>query len=315
MENRVIDARLASAYEAARNIMNDKATSFYFAFSKLAPEKFSAIAALYAFCRYADDLVDAGGQDRENAARLLLDLENAVRDMDSEKPYLCHQRPWWPAFFHTVLSFNIEKESFFRQIEGQRTDLSFQEIKSEQALIDYGRLVAGSVGRMLAPLIARDENTAKNPAFLSACEGLGIGMQLSNILRDIGEDLRLRGRVYIPSLLLFRHGLTREDLLSFLRFLPMGDKQRRFADLWEELSSLAKPFYQGIEDAALLLHPACRVSTIAAARIYHAIEDAVRESGYDCFQKRNFVSLPVKQKILQESAETWERVEERSVYE
>ena len=95
------------------------------------------------------------------------------------------------------------------QIDGQKSDINFKIIEDKDDLIRYCKKVAGTVGLMLALMLKGDKADSR---YESICEDLGIAMQITNILRDIGEDLRNRNRIYIPQTLMKEYRVTRKEL-------------------------------------------------------------------------------------------------------
>jgi phytoene synthase len=300
---------IEAAYATAVAIMQSRAVSFHQAFSQLPATRFRGVAALYAFCRHADDLVDQadGGAAIGRALLALNELETDVRrlgaagrvapDGDGRETL-----PWWPAFAATVRRHQIPLDSFLRQIEGQRMDAGLRDIDTLERLLEYCRLVAGSVGVMMLPLLADDTTDVRDPKLIKACEDLGVGMQITNILRDVGEDLRLRNRVYLPADLRARHGVSRSSLESLATAQAGGGVENQispgFIALWEELASLAEPYYHAYEGGIGAFHPDCRVPLAAAALSYRAIADAVREAAHDCFTRRGYTSAQTRAQCL-----------------
>jgi len=317
------------SYVAADRIMRERATSFYQAFHYLPEDRFAAVAAVYAFCRYADDTVDSAtefGLDTSSsdpllaksaaAQRALADLKALDHWLDYlENPPINPQsikvesqgpsEAWTPAFVDAVRRFAIPVSSFRAQIAGQRTDANFQDCESIDDLIEYGRLVAGSVGTMMLPILATDAAVSRDEGLLAACENLGIGMQITNILRDVGEDLRTRNRVYLPSALLQKYGLARIDLEQAVRFgiknVWNDAKRESFIAMWEELSLLADSFYKDYEAFLPCFHPSARLPLVAAALSYHAIADAVRENEYDCISRRCYTTQLKREAMVLEA--------------
>ncbi len=320
---------LEDSYADAMSIMRDRATSFYQAFHYLPEDRFKAVAAVYAFCRYADDTVDAATEygldgltsdqllakstamrhalEELNALDRFLDQMAVISDQHSENsPEIFRSsEAWKPAFMDTVRHFSIPIGSFRAQIRGQRTDADFKDCETVADLIEYSRLVAGSVGMMMLPILAAEDTDVNDPALVTACENLGIGMQITNILRDIGEDLRTRNRVYLPARLLTKYGLARIDLERAVRegIAAAWDNSKRkaFISLWEELSTLADTYYQDYEAQLRSFHPASRLPLVAAAKAYHAIADAVRENAYDCISRRCYTTCEKREEMILEA--------------
>ena len=304
-------ASLIKSYGLAEKIMKDRAASFYQAFRHLPKERFQGVAALYAFCRYADDTVDRDdqgqqkGQTLESLNRLEQKLWLVYGANQAENGSDGQELLWWPAFEDIVSRFEIPIDSFLRQIDGQRMDAAFEGLRTIEELVAYGRLVAGSVGTMMLPLLAADESDRTEPEFIKACENLGVGMQITNILRDVGEDLRTRRRLYIPEELLIKHGVPRYELeqlaLNSDGALPEAPIPDGFIQLWEELAQLADTYYQAYEKWIFWFHPTCQISLVAAALIYRAIGDAVRAESYNCFTKRCYTDAKTRSALIIEA--------------
>ncbi|HHT78167.1 MAG TPA: phytoene/squalene synthase family protein [Clostridiaceae bacterium] len=314
-------ARLEASYQLADAIMKDRATSFYQAFGNLPEVRFRGVAAVYAFCRFADDTIDAVGEPGAHSlgeARLILDeLEAAVLAIHSDSAEVSAQEisarlkaaddawPWWAAFEDTVRSFSIPLDRFVSQIDGQRMDADFTDIKDDSELVLYSRRVAGSVGTMLLPLLADDGRDMNDVGWLEACENLGVGMQITNILRDVGEDLRTRNRVYLPETRRTEYGVSR-DIIERLSHHPDPKTTaslipQSFIDMWESLATLADQYYNAYEPYLGWFHPNCRVALVAAALSYRAIADAVRKEKYNCFSSRCYTSAATRAALVLEA--------------
>jgi len=245
---------LKHSFAASEDIMARASKSFYYAFKSLPSERFAGVTAIYAFCRYVDDLVDDNIETKDSSEIIstLNTIEEAVKDIYSsnteisDKAKMIKKEEWWPAFELTVESFNIPVEPFLDQIKGQRMDVYRFEIETVDDLIEYSDYVAGSVGAMLLPLLLHRPENAANEELLAASRGLGIGMQISNVLRDIGEDIRERNRIYLPNDLLKEFDVSEELLVELSRYsgkdidshIPLP-----FTQLWENLSQLSDDYY------------------------------------------------------------------------
>ncbi|UTC61748.1 phytoene/squalene synthase family protein [Treponema sp. OMZ 787] len=306
--------RLKNSYRQAEKIMKERAVNFYRAFSNLPPERFKGVAAVYAFCRYADDLVDKSHtkRDEQTILKSLLDLENALKFLYSEKDTsgsfssdnsVFHQI-WWPAFEETVKKFNIPQTSFLMQIEGQRMDLSPDDIKTFDEFIEYCRLVASSVGLMMLPFLVKPDKEM-DESFVKSCEDLGIAMQITNILRDVGEDLREKNKLYLPASLMEEYGITRTELESLSKHSTEEKIEdlipQNFISLWEKLASIADDYYASFEKKLSYFHTDCVASVFAAARMYRGIADAVREASYNCFTKRCYTPERIRRAVIAEA--------------
>lgn len=280
---------LEESYQAAIRIMKSASKSFYAAFKHLPQERFYAVAAVYAFCRWADDSVDEASNDRE-----------AEENISHLEAYIIGENQinedWQAAFEDSRRRFQISNQAFLNQCHGQRLDLGFSAMQSRDDLINYCRYVAGSVGEMLGPILIAEDYDNQDPKFHQAVIDLGIGMQLTNILRDVGEDLAKLNRIYLPKDLLSDYDL---DAVS-LRKMQNNPKQisSNYQALIEEIMSWSSDYYATIEENSHYFHPNCRLAVLASARIYHAIEDEIRQHGYNNLSRRNYTSKLKRLQII-----------------
>ncbi|NOK13172.1 phytoene/squalene synthase family protein [Corallococcus exercitus] len=223
-------ALIARGYQRARVVTRHHAKSFFFASYLLFGQRRKAAFALYAFCRRLDDLVDAGesalpgeapmslatrlARARERVAEVYLSLpELASQELGppaARQPSADAPSPWDPSEFaalrHTIHHYRIPEQPFQDLISGMEMDLTKQRYDTWEELDLYCYRVAGVVGLMLTPVLGCEDARAVEPA-----ADLGRAMQLTNILRDVREDLE-RGRVYLPAEELRAFGITEDDL-------------------------------------------------------------------------------------------------------
>lgn len=221
---------VARGYRRARTVTRHHAKSFFFASYLLFGQRRRAAFALYAFCRRLDDLVDAGesalpdaasldlptrlARARERVAEVYLPLpELASRELgppSARQPSAEAPSPWDPSEFaalrHTIHHHRIPEQPFQDLISGMEMDLMKVRYDTWEELALYCHRVAGVVGWMLTPVLGCEDVRAVEPA-----ADLGRAMQLTNILRDVREDLE-RGRVYLPAEELRAFGITEDDL-------------------------------------------------------------------------------------------------------
>lgn len=300
---------LKKSYRTAIEIMKRRAVSFYQTFRCLPEERFQSVAALYAFCRYADDLVDSAAKNHSDESLDGLNrLERTIRGLYSEKDQfeIPAEEDWWIAFADSIQKFMIPIDGFLKQIDGQRKDAEFADIQTLRELFEYCRLVAGSVGKILLPLLVTCEADLADQKFIASCENLGVAMQLTNILRDVGEDLRTRNRVYLPAAMMTEYGVDREKLYE-LCYIRDDELVRRsipqaFIALWEKLAGLADRFYFQFEERISWFDPACRAPLIASALVYRGIADAVRNEAYNCFTKRCYTNPATRLSLIAAAA-------------
>jgi len=267
-----------------QDIIKKNSLTFYKAFSKIkSKQKRDAIYAVYAFCRYADDLVDE--EKNKEALDELADELTLFR----EGYKLNHFR--WRALRATTKPFygkEYDYKPFYDMIEGQKRDLNHQGYDTLEELLEYCYLVAGTVGLMLIPILANQ----KKSELESFAIDLGYAMQITNILRDIGEDYRNQ-RVYIPREMLKKANYSLDDLAH--------DKiNNEFKNLFEELAKIAEDYFSKALDLIHLFPDDSRLPLALSIILYQEILNSCRASGYDVFTKKNFVSDERKNQLIQE---------------
>ena len=303
---------LRQSFKTCDRIMADRAKSFYQAFRLLPSDRFRAVAALYAFNRYVDDLVDNDivHHDRDEVVSRLNQQEaclsalyEATAQPDETDYSYFYDMDWWPAFEQTVLEYGIPFEPLVNQIRGQMMDLESYRIQTIDDLLTYSGHVAGSVGIMMLPLLLKRSEDFSNPDLQKACMRLGIGMQLTNILRDVGEDYRKFRRIYIPEELLKKHNVDAALIAELAVFEGDPDAlaariPQNFVTIWEDISQIADHHYQDIVQYIQYFHSSARFPLMAAAYSYHGIADAVRDSVYNCFTQRNYTSPSIRSELI-----------------
>ena len=271
----MLQHQLKEDFLYCETIIKKHSKSFYYAFSGLPAEKRHAVYALYAFCRRADDCVDENpAAETQSAAlnRLRAELDLFSR---GEEP----DHPLWRALRHVFRTFHMELQPFYDQLTGQEMDIHFSSPKTLLELEEYSYYVAGSVGVMLLPIIATDNQRDLR----NAAADLGVAMQITNILRDIGEDFYQKNRIYLPELERSRFGYGKEKLVKRIIDDP-------FIKLWEHMAARAEFLYDNFNSHLPQFDEDSRLAVGMAAGLYREILHAVRENGYDCLSKRNFVA-------------------------
>lgn len=283
---------LSASYKASENTMAEASKSFYQAFRLLPKETFEGVAALYAYNRYVDDIADSGDLTPEEALGKLDDLEAQILNIKTieEEPFA-----WWLAFKDTVSTYQVSTDALLKQIQGQRMDILGYKVVDMADLVAYASNVAGSVGEMLLPLLV-NEATEIDQAMRQAAIDLGIGMQLTNILRDVGEDYRERQRIYLPQTLLDLYGVD-EAMIKQLSYKG-GAIPQNWIDLWEHLYQIADQYYYSIEPFLKDFSQAAQLPILTSAYIYHGIGDAVRKANYNCFTQRNYTSSLERARLI-----------------
>lgn len=276
-------SRIDKDYKRCETVIKDNSKTFYKAFSRIKDRhRRNGVYAVYAFCRMVDDAIDV-----EKDLNLLERYEHeliAFSKGDVPDHFM------WRALRDTKERFypnDYDFQPFFEMIEGQRMDIDHKGYQSVETLLDYCYHVASTVGLMLLPILAPENHRHLRDFAVE----LGYAMQLTNILRDIGEDAK-DGRVYLPQNMLAQANLTSEDLVH-------GKITDEFIGLFEALAGIAEDFY----DQALARIDAfdydVRLPLGLSIILYRAIIDACRASGYNVFTKKNHVSDDTKNKLIE----------------
>jgi len=257
--------------------------SFSFA-SILIPEPYRArVIAVYAYCRYTDDLVDRGRQTRGQALAQLdywLDAsESAYRGEPTEHEML-------RVVMDDMASANVPFAYAADLIRGMRMDVLGHRYRTLDELRVYCYRVASVVGLWLTELFG-----VHDAPTLARAARLGIAMQLTNIIRDVGEDWA-RGRLYLPRDLMRECGLTTQQLDESRRGTrPMPPA---YVSVVQQLMATADEDYSDAWPGIAALPEFFRPAVAVAARVYAAIHEAVRENDYDTLRLRATTSAARK---------------------
>ena len=268
------------SYEYSLGIIKAHSGSFYKGFSLLPEDKARAVFAIYAFCREADDLTDEKQDSRE-----LKFLEENLGYL-TDHPEKLPENKFWPALYDVFSRFPVDSAFFRDMIRGQLMDISFTQPATLADLESYCYFVAGSVGMMISPIIGdlRGEEDRKRAL------ALGDAMQISNILRDVGEDLQ-NGRIYLPANMMEEYGVSADDLKK-------KTVRSSFISLWEALAEKAEEKYDYFLEDISWLHRDSRIAVVLSAAIYREILAAARSGGCDVLHKRYYVSAARKMKLM-----------------
>lgn len=243
-------------------------SSFYYSFRLLPENRRRAITALYAFCREADDIADECSD--ANLARIKLAWwRNEIDALYKGRP----THPVTRALEAGVADFDLPRELFLEILDGMEMDVSNARYADFSELTLYCHRVAGVVGELSARIFGHTQRRT-----LDYAHKLGLALQLTNILRDVGEDA-LRGRLYLPLDELARFDLTPDDILG-RRANP------RFHALMEFQYQRARQTYH--EALALLPREDRKAQRagLAMAAIYSALLDEIRRDGFQVLKHR-----------------------------
>ena len=269
---------LADAYEECRLIARREARNFYYAFLTLPPEKRRAIYAAYAFCRYCDDAVDeVATLEAKQAA--LVNLTTRLDDAYHDRP----DGPVFTALAHSAETFLIPQSYFQDVIRGVEMDLTQNRYHTFEDLRLYCYRVASVVGLICIQIFGYSHPRARDYAV-----DFGLAMQLTNILRDIQEDLG-RDRVYLPLEDLQRFGYSVDDLKREVR----NDAQRRLIAF--QIERARTLFKSGVRLIPYLTRRTRACPAILAA-LYSRILHNISSNEHIVFDGR--ISLTSREKLL-----------------
>lgn len=271
------------AYAHCRAVVAARAKNFSYAFMLLPPARRRALEAIYAYCRVADDLADDDGLATDERARLLADLRARLeRALGPGGP--APDDLLMIALRDAALRYGVSKDDLDLVAKGCVQDLTVTRYETWDALRDYCYLVASAVGLACVPVFGL---TGDLEAARPFAVDLGLAMQLTNIIRDVQEDLA-RDRVYLPLVELRRFGVTEEQL-----------RLGRVDDAWRAFCAFqvarARLLFASGERLAPLVRRRSRVCPLALAALYRAILDEVERAGYDVFSAR--ISLGPAKKL------------------
>ncbi|CAN4109757.1 unnamed protein product [Withania somnifera] len=273
---------LSEAYDRCGEVCAEYAKTFYLGTLLMTPERRRAIWAIYVWCRRTDELVD--GPNASHITPTALDRwEDRLEDVFNGRPFDMLDA----ALSDTVSKFPVDIQPFRDMIEGMRMDLRKSRYSNFDELYLYCYYVAGTVGLMSVPIMGIEpESKATTESVYNAALALGIANQLTNILRDVGEDAR-RGRVYLPQDELAQAGLSDEDIFAG----KVTDKWRIFM---KKQIQRARKFFDEAEKGVTELSAASRWPVLASLVLYRKILDEIEANDYNNFTRRAYVSKPKK---------------------
>jgi phytoene synthase len=264
------------SYRYCEQIARTKAANFYPAFRLLPRGQYRSMCALYAFLRVADDLADEPGPVEEKRGL----LDDYRRQLDRSLAGSASP-PLFPALADTALRHHIPEEYLHAALDGVCMDLDVTDYATFAELYGYCYRVASVVGLSCIHIWGFHGAQARQLA-----EWAGIAFQLTNILRDLGEDAG-RGRVYLPLEDLERFGYAREALVR-------GERGERFEALMTFEADRARSYYDAARPLAGLLEPAGRAVFLTLWRTYRGLLEEIVASRFDVFGRRIRVSRMFK---------------------
>jgi len=268
---------LGNAYAHCENVTADNSRSFHLASSLLSEDKRRAVRALYAFCRVSDDIVDRAAHDRRERLEAWRRRATAVHPPADD--------PVAVAWADARLRYNVPIRYAEQLLDGVACDLRQTRYDTFADLTAYCYGVASTVGLMSMHIIG-----FAGPAAIPYAIKLGVALQMTNILRDVGDDWRIN-RVYLPQEELAAYGLCEADLAAgvvtenwraFMRF-QIARNRRLYA---ESMAGIA------------MLNQDGRFAIGAAAELYGGILDAIERADYDVFAYRAYLGKWSKIRML-----------------
>ena len=276
--------RLDDAYAFARDITREASKSFYLSTLLLPRQKRRAIQALYGFLRTTDNIVDDGG-----AGATLVALEHWR--LRSRRPAEEQDHPVLFAWADMRDRYGVPQSLAEELIDGVAMDLTIRRYENFAALERYCYCVASTVGLMCMHIVGcadgRSESMAQATPYAVQ---LGLAMQLTNILRDVGADARMN-RIYLPLDELRAAGYSEDELLA-------GALNPAFRRLMEDQIARARSYYHASQAGIALLHPDSRFAIAAAAAIYRGILPKIIANDYDVFSRRAHLTRREKLRLL-----------------
>ncbi len=269
---------LDECYRHCRDIARTNSKTFYLSSLFLAPDKRRAVWAVYAFCRTADDIVDQVTPAAERLAAIDA-WERALLAAYSGNP----DDRIMIALYDSVGRFDIPLQPALDLLRGARLDITVRRYESYDHLREYCYLVASTVGLLTSPILGYTTDAALDYGI-----ALGRAMQMTNILRDVGEDARM-GRIYLPLDDLQRFNYTESSI-----FEEVVDDA--FVALMKFQIERVRKLYTEAEPGIALLAPESRYTVRLALTLYRKILSSIEANRYDVYTKRAYV--PFRSKML-----------------
>ncbi|MEU5822652.1 phytoene/squalene synthase family protein [Streptomyces sp. NPDC047803] len=277
----ITDPGLRLAYTRCRELNARHGRTYFLATRLLPPERRSAVHALYGFARWADDIVDDLDRHQEPAERdrLLLGLES---DLARGLATGTGDEPVVRAVADTAARYGIGHDLFADFMSSMRADLTVTDYPTYADLQTYVHGSAAVIGLQMVPVLGTVVPREEAEPHAAA---LGVAFQLTNFMRDVGEDLD-RGRVYLPGDLLASHGVDRA-LLEWSRRTGRGDSRIRAALV--AAAAMTREVYRTAEPGIAMLDPRVRPCIRAAYTLYGGILDVIAEQDYRVLHRRAVV--------------------------
>jgi len=247
-----------------------------------------SVATLYLYCRRVDSIADQRVLEvgRERALREVKQVRDRLdRTLGGRPP---SDTVLWRRLAEIHEQSSLPHGPMHELIDGALWDLNGRPVVTKADLIEYSNLVGGSVGAMMLPFLAGSE---RHDELEPPARKLGIAMQITNIIRDVGEDIGELDRVYLPEQWLDAHAVSEQDLRN-------ARTSDGYSKLLEETMEMAEKRYRESFEGVPTLPFRSRYGIRAAARMYREILNEVRANDYDNLTRRAYVSLRRKLSLL-----------------
>jgi len=295
---------IEDAYEKCREVTREYSKTFYLGSQLLQPDEQRVVWAIYNWCRSTDELVD-GPEAEGTTMEDLEDWEVRLNKTFQQQDDLAQVTDWEDlSLADGARRFGLIQRPFQDMIGGMAMDLVKLRYETFQELEVYCYRVAGTVGLMTLPVLGFDglQNFTEElqEKTIASAMALGLAFQLTNVLRDIGEDAR-RGRIYVPLEDLRRFDITEQEVLDAsaegegsISTGPPLHKDQRWRDFMEFQMQRCERYYEDAEAGIVGLSEVNRLGVMAALFVYGAILGRIRENNYDNFSRRAYVNLTDK---------------------
>lgn len=279
---RSVETELDTAYAICRRLNAHHGKTYYFSTLFFRPEVRRSVHALYGFVRYPDEIVDNPMPGSDPAASLENYREatlDALKTGSSDLPVLY-------AFADMARRHSLPVEYPLAFLDAMAMDLTRARYQTFKDLTAYTYGSASVVGLMMCHIVG-----ISDPAALRPAHDLGLAMQLTNFLRDIGEDWTARGRIYIPQEDMARFGYTEAMLAA-------GLVNDQFRALMQFQIARARAFYASADAGIPYISAPCRLPVKMARILYARILEKIEQNGYDVFHRRARTSGLEKAAVL-----------------
>ena len=271
-------------YRESREITRREAKNFYYAFLTLPQERRRAIYVAYAFCRYCDDTVD-NAESPDQKTNLLEELHANLNDAYTGRT----SDPMFLALADVADRHDIPEEYFKQVIYGVESDLTKVRYQNFEELRSYCYQVASVVGLICLQIFGYKDDAAREYAV-----DLGLAMQLTNIARDVQEDLGL-GRIYLPQDEIVRFGYSEEEMEA-------GVVNESFIELMRFQAQRARGYFDSGFKLLPYLSPRSRACPAVMGQLYSKVLQRIEAAEFDVFQQRITLSKGEKIRV---TAQTW----------